>query len=114
MGGGDLNTPSFEKLTENHYYPLNNYQNDPTYASLSTRIMKGGRRRSKKSKRRKIKGGASDLLQGSEFNVVNAHGTTSGTTILSNALTGNMNMQNPSNLEQPAANKYSDLFPPLA
>ena len=118
VGGGDFNTPSFEKLNQNHYYPLNNYRDDPTHTSLSTRIMKGGRRRTaKKSKRinrRKMTGGVSDFLQGSAFNVVNAHGTTSGVTIASNALTGNMNMQNPSHLEQPVSNKYNALFTPLA
>jgi hypothetical protein len=116
-GGGDLNTPSFEKLSSDHYYPLNDYKHDPTYVTLSTRTMNGGRRnrKSKKIKRRRsMKGGATDLLQGSAFNVVNAHGTTSGSTILTNALTGNMNMQNPSNLDQPALLKYSDLNPPLA
>lgn len=113
-GGGDLNTPSFEKLSPDHYYPLNDYKYDPTHVSLSTRTMNGGRRtrKSKKVKRRKsMKGGA---LQGSEFNVVNANGTTSGSTILANALSGDMNMQNPSNLVHPASSRYSDLNPPLA
>jgi len=115
-GGGDLNTPSFEKLSPDHYYPLNNYKYDPTHVSLSTRTMSGGRRtrKSKKVKRRRMKGGSTDLLQGSAFNVVNAHGSTSGSTILANAVTGNMNMQNPSNLVQPASLKYSDLNPNLA
>ena len=116
-GGGDLNTPSFEKLSPDHYYPLNDYKYDPTHVTLSTRTMSGGRknRKSKKVKRRRsMKGGATDLLQGSEFNVVNAHRTTSGSTILSNALTGNMNMSNPSNLVQTASSRYTDLHPPLA
>ena len=112
-GGGDLNTPSFEKLSADHYYPLNDYKYDPIHVSLSTRTMSGGRRnrKSKKVKRRRMKGGA---LQGSEFNIVNAHGTTSGSTILLNALSGDMNMQNPSNLVQSASSRYSDLNPPLA
>jgi hypothetical protein len=79
--------------------------------------MNGGRRtrKSKKVKRRRsMKGGAVDLLQGSTFNLVNAHGTSSGSTLLSNALSGDMNMSNPSNLVQPASSRYSDLNPPLA
>ena len=113
-GGGDLNTPSFEKLSADHYYPLNDYKYDPTHVSLSTRTMNGGRknRKSKKVKRtRSMKGGA---LQGSAFNLVNAHGTTSGSTLLANALSGDMNMQNPSNLVQTASSRYTDLNPPLA
>jgi hypothetical protein len=116
-GGGDLNSPSFENLSPDHYYPLNDYKYDPTHVTLSTRIMSGGRknRKSKKVKRRRsMKGGTVDLLQGSSFNVVNAHGTTSGSTILSNALTGNMNMPNPSNLVQTASARHTDLNPPLA
>jgi len=117
-GGGDLNTPSFEKLTSDHYYPLNDYKYDPTHVSLSTRTMNGGRknRKSKKVKRRRsMKGGdATNLLQGTAFNVVNAHGTTSGSPFLSNTLTGDMNMSNPSILVQTASSRYTDLNPPLA
>lgn len=116
-GGGDFNTPSFEKLSPQHYYPLNNYKYDPTHVSLSTRMMSGGRRKRKSKKvkrRRSMKGGATDLLQGSMFNMVNAHGTTSGSSILSNALTGEMNVPNPSNLVQNASSRHTDLNPPLA
>lgn len=116
MKGGNINPTSFDgNLPLRYFYGQNDYMNDPSTAAISSRnlppIIKGGKRRVKKS--RMMKGG--DMLLGEAYsgNPLVSFGTLDGARNSVDLLYGNSTV-NPSVYNQPSLNGHNSNNPPLA
>ena len=119
--GGNINPPSFETFgnSNQYYYPINNYNNDPSDSnnSISSRNLSnivGGKKNKKTKKMRKIKGGLDPFLgNGSMNNSLTSFGNVGQSVLGSNLVTGN-NLNNNSLIsDYPSAHTYNQYNPPL-
>lgn len=124
MIGGNINPPSFqpfEQQSNQYYYRLNDYNNDPNNNITSSRNlpdMIGGKKmkKTRKNKMRKIKGGTilPDFILGNSQmnNAVTSFANFSLADIAPTILSGN-SIDNNSVTYQPAAITYNGRNPPL-
>ncbi len=126
QGGNDI-LPSFNGLPQRYYYAeksLAQAPNNPSnmIASRQLSSIKGGKKRTKKSKKRGGELLGFSLVNGqmtttSSFNPLNTIGDISTSQIASNYISGNLNssvLPNPSVFSQPAETKYNEHNRPLA
>ena len=115
-GFGKASFQPFEQTSGQYYYGASNINSDPNMPTTMssgrfTPMMRGGRRRRRSTKIKKMRGG--DLLLGNnQSNLPLSFGTTGGSIASVNTLSGVPNL-NSNAFSQPGSTKFNEFNPPM-